>query len=86
MTVKEPIRFTTVEPVLGDMMFRRPSVRWVAVMNALLTGETVFVPSMTRSGLETLRGMMAERSTHRLRSRQMKENDENGYLLKLVPR
>lgn len=86
MTIKEPIVFRTISPQRGDAMFRKPSVRWAGVMQALLTGDTVFVPGLNRSGLETLRGMLTERSTLKMRSRQTTENDEVGYLLQLVPR
>lgn len=86
MTIKEPVRFTIIEAKRGDALFRRPSVRWADAMTALLTGETVFVPGITRSGLETVRGMLAQRTTLRLRSKRTTEDDEAGYLLQLVPR
>lgn len=80
------VEYKVIEAERGDALFRRPAVRWQGVMTTLLTGETVFVPGLTRSGLETLRGMLAERTTLRLRSRTTTIEGQGGYLLRLVPR
>jgi hypothetical protein len=82
----ETVTYRVIETERGDTMFRRPSVKWHGVMTTLLTGETVFVPGITRSGLETLRGMLSDRTTLRLRSRTVVEDDQEGYLLRLVSR
>lgn len=83
---RDPVDFKVIEEERGDALFRRPAVKWHGVMTTLLTGETVFVPALTRSGLETLRGMLGERTTLRLRSRTTTIEEQTGYLLRLVPR
>jgi hypothetical protein len=83
---RSPVNFKVVDAERGDALFRRPAVKWAGPMTALLSGETVFIPAITRSGLETLRGMLAERTTLRLRSRATTVDEQEGLLLRLVPR
>ena len=85
---KEPVTFRIVEKRRGDTMFTqsKEALRWGSVIDALIKGETVFVPGLSRPGLETLRSMLSRRTTLRLRSQSTIENEEEGYLLRLVAR
>lgn len=57
--------------------------KWAEVATALLMGEAVFVPYMTRNQLESLRTIVNRRGYGRLRSRDTEVDGIAGRVLRL---
>ena len=58
--------------------------KWAEVTGALLGGQAVFVPHMSRNQLEVLRGIVNYRAYGRLRSRSVVVDDVPGKLLRMA--
>lgn len=80
------VEFRQIEKKTGDDMFSAPAQegKWTPIINALLLGKDVFVPDMTRTQLETVRGIIRTRKYGTLRSRTTAVDDRPGKLLRII--
>ena len=80
------IDFKPIAKRQADEMFRAlpQEAKWAEVTGVLLAGQPVFVPYMTRSQLEVLRGIVNYRAYGRLRSRSVTIDDKPGKLLRMA--
>lgn len=80
------IDFKPIDKRRADDMFTSlpQEAKWSEVTGALLGGQAVFVPYMSRSQLEVLRGIVNYRAYGRLRSRTVTVDDKPGKLLRMA--
>lgn len=80
------IEFTQIEKRTGDDLFSAPigEGKWSNVVITLLSGKDVFIPGMSRSQLETLRGLIRYRKYGMLKSRSMEVDGVEGRLMRIV--
>lgn len=83
----EPVEYTPVERREAEALFTAlpKEQKWAKVVGALLGGQSVFVPGMTRNQLESVRSITNHRKYGRLKSRQIEMDGVVGRLLKMVP-
>lgn len=80
------VEFQQIEKRTGNEMFNAPAkeAKWSPVILTMLGGKDVFIPGMTRTQLETVRGLVKYRKYGTLRSRTTEVEGVEGKLLRIV--
>jgi len=87
MTIEKPdLNFESLTHTEAQRLFTLPreSKRWGGVLRALISGQAVFIPHMSRGQLETLRGTVRDyQLTATLHSRTVTREGVEGRVLRL---
>jgi len=80
------VAFVVLDETTAEEAFSEPKVgsKWATAMKALMDGEAIFIPAMSRLDLESLRNALRYRTNRVLKSRTVKHDDTPGRLLQLT--
>lgn len=80
------VEFQTVEKRQASELFTAlpKEAKWAPVVGALMNGQSVFIPHMTRPALESVRSIVNYRKYGRLKSRLTELDGVPGRLLRVV--